>query len=109
MSLSNILKGILNLQKKINVKTLPSQGIFYKDDFELWIKKADVEDIIEYEYEYEKENLGLVISRVKKIVEKNAITSNGYSFNDIKSVDVVFLFLEIVLKNFCSSSPSLVP
>ena len=70
MSLANIVRGILNLQKKINVKTLPSQGLFYKDDFELWIKKADVEDIIEYEHQYEKEDLGLVITRVKKIVEK---------------------------------------
>jgi len=96
MSLTNILKGILNLQKKINIKTLPSQGLFYKDDFELWIKKADVEDIIEYEYQYEKEDLGLVITRVKKIVEKNVILSKAYSYFDIKSIDIVYLFLEIV-------------
>ena len=92
MSLSNILKGILNLQKKIDLKTLPSQGLFYKDDFELWIKKADVEDIIEYEYEYQKEDLGLVITRVKRIVERNTILSSGYTYFDIKSIDIVFLF-----------------
>ena len=96
MSLANIVRGILNLQKKINVKTLPSQGLFYKDDFELWIKKADVEDIIEYEHQYEKEDLGLVITRVKKIVEKNVILSKPYSYYDIKSIDIVYLFLEIV-------------
>ena len=96
MSLTNILKGILNLQKKIDVKTLPSQGLFYKDDFELWIKKADVEDIIEYEYGYEKEDLGQVINRVKRIVEKNVKLSNGYSYFDIKSIDIVFLFFEVV-------------
>lgn len=96
MSLTNIVRGILNLQKKINVKTLPSQGLFYKDDFELWIKKADVEDIIEYEYQYEKEDLGLVITRVKKIVEKNVILSKGYTYYDVKSIDIVYLFLEIV-------------
>ena len=96
MSLNNILKGILNLQKKINLKKLPSQGLFYKDDFELWIKKADVEDIIEYEYQYEKEDLALVINRVKRIVEKNVILSTGNYYSDIKSIDIVFLFLEIV-------------
>jgi len=96
MSLTNILRGILNIQKKIDLKTLPSQGLFYKDDFELWIKKADVEDIIEYEYKYEKEDLGLVITRVKRIVEKNVILSSGYYYGDIKSIDIVFLFLEIV-------------
>jgi len=96
MSVSNILRGILNLQKKIDLKTLPSQGLFYKDDFELWIKRADVEDIIEYEYQYEKEDLGLVITRVKRIVEKNSILSKGYSYSDIKSIDIVYIFLEIV-------------
>jgi len=96
MNLTSILRGILNIQKKIDLKKLPSQGLFYKDDFDLWIKKADVEDIIEYEYQYEKEDLGLVITRVKRIVEKNVILSSGYYYADIKSIDIVFLFLEIV-------------
>lgn len=96
MSLTNILRGILSLNKKIDIKTLPSQGLFYKDDFELWIKKADVEDIIEYEYQYEKEDLGLVITRVKRIVENNVILSKPYSYFDIKSIDIVYLFLEVV-------------
>lgn len=96
MNISSIIKGILNLQKEIEVSKLPSQGLFYKNDFKIFIKKADIEDIIEYEYQYEKENLGLVINRVKRIVKKNISTSSGYTFNDIKSVDVVFIFLEIV-------------
>lgn len=96
MNISSIIKGILNLQKEIEVAKLPSQGLFYKSDFKIFIKKADIEDIIEYEYQYEKENLGLVINRVKRIVKKNISTSSGYTFNDIKSVDVVFIFLEIV-------------
>jgi len=96
MSLTNILRGILSLNKKIDIKTLPSQGLFYKDDFELWIKKADIEDIIEYEYQYEKEDLGLVITRVKRIVENNVILSKPYSYFDIKSIDIVYLFLEVV-------------
>lgn len=96
MSLSNIVKSILNLQKKINVKSLPSQGLFYKDDFEIWIKKADVSDIIEYEYKYEREDISQVIGRLKKIVEKNTIIKNGYTYSDIKSVDIVFIFFEIV-------------
>lgn len=96
MTLSNILKNILNIQKKIEVNQLPSQGLFYKDDFKIWIKKAKIEDIVEYEYQYEKEDLGLVISRVKKIVEKNIVLSEGYTYYDIKSIDIVFLFFEIV-------------
>lgn len=96
MNLVNLLKGLLNLQKKVDIKSLPSQGLFYNDDFEIVIKKADVGDIIEYEHDYIKDDLGLVITKLKKIVEKNTTFSPGYNFNDIKSIDVVFLFLEIV-------------
>jgi hypothetical protein len=96
MSLISIIKGILNVQKKIEVSTLPSQGMFYKDDFEIYITKANLEDIIEYEHKYDKEDLSIVITRLKKIVEKNVITSKNYTYNDIKSIDIVFLFLEIV-------------
>ena len=90
-------------KKKIEVIYLPSQGLFYKDDFELYIKKAKIEDIIEYEYKYNKENLGSVITRLKKIVEKNVILSKNYTYNDIKSIDIVFLFLEIV--KFTNNKP----
>ena len=85
MSLFNIIKGILNIQKKIEVHQLPSQGFFYKSDFEIYIKKADLEDIIEYEHKYDKEDLGIVVTRLKKIVEKNVVLANGHSYNDIKS------------------------
>lgn len=96
MSLINIIKELINLQKKIDKKTLPSQGLFYKDNFEIWIKKADIVDIIEYEHNYIKDDPGVVINKIKTIVEKNIILSSGFSFEDIKSVDIVFLFLEIV-------------
>lgn len=96
MNLVNLLKGLLNLQKKIDVKLLPSQGLFYPEDFEITIKKADVEDVIEYEHNYIKDDLGSIINKLKKIVEKNSIFSTGYEFNDLKSIDIIFLFLEIV-------------
>lgn len=94
--LQNIFRSILTQKKELNLKKLPSLGLFYKNDFKLWIKKADIEDIIEYEYDYKKDDLGSVINRVKKIVKKNTILSSGYSYYDIKSIDIVFIFLEIV-------------
>lgn len=96
MNLLNLLKGLLNLQKKIDVKILPSQGLFYPVDFEITIKKADIEDIIEYEHNYIKDDLGSIINKLKKIVEKNSIFSSCYEFSDLKSIDIIFLFLEIV-------------
>ena len=65
MNLVNLLKGLLNLQKKIDIKTLPSQGLFYKDDFEITIKKADVEDIIDGKYNLEVSSAGIERPLVK--------------------------------------------
>lgn len=81
---------------KIDTKILPSQGLFYKKDFEISIKKASKKDILEYEEKYIKDDLGTVIYLIKKIVENNIKLSNGYVYDDIKSIDIIFIFLEIV-------------
>lgn len=96
MNISEIIRNLLNQPKKININKLPTQGIFYKKDFEIKIKKADLEDIIEYEYNYDGDNLFSVIESLKKIVVKNTSFNKDYCFNDIKSVDIVYIFLEIV-------------
>ena len=94
--ITNLINSLLNLHKKIDLKLLPSQGYFYKEDFEISIKKADMEDIIEYEHQYTKDNLFMNIHKVKRVVESNIILSRNYCFFDIKSIDIVFLFFEIV-------------
>jgi hypothetical protein len=92
----NLFKCFFNAQRKIDVGLLPSQGLFYKDDFLLWIKKADVQDIIEYEHNYVKDNIGIILEKIKRLVEKNIIISSNYKFVDIKSIDIIFIFFEIV-------------
>lgn len=81
---------------KLDTKILPSQGLFYKPDFEITIKKASKEDILDYEKNYVKDDIGTVIYLIKKIVEKNIKLSNGCIYEDIKSIDIIFIFLEIV-------------
>lgn len=83
-------------EKKIDVKTLPSQGYFYPDDFIISIKCADKTHIEEYENGYDSENIGIVLALIKGIVEKNTKIGGGYGFEHIKSIDIVYLFLEIV-------------
>jgi hypothetical protein len=95
MDLGNLLLRLINIQKKLEIKKLPSLGLFYKDNFEIYIKKADIGDIIEYEFNFDRENLVLMINKIKRIVQANTIIKNG-SFNDIKSIDIVFIFIEIV-------------
>ena len=96
MRLTDFIKRIFIKKKKVEIKNLPSQGLFYKDDFKISIKKVDIKEIVEYENNYDREDLGLVLGRLKRIVENNIILSNGYSFKNIKSIDVIFIFLEIV-------------
>jgi hypothetical protein len=96
MNLINLVKNLFNLQKKLDKKKLPSQGLFYKDNFSISIKKASTKDVKEYESDYIKDNIGVIIHKVKRIVEENIILSEGYKFEDIKSIDVIFIFLEIV-------------
>ena len=96
LSIVEIMRGLVSQSKKIEISKLPTQGLFYLPDFEMKIRKADMEDIIDYEYNYDKENLYAVIESVKKIVSKNTSFSKNYKFEDIKSVDIIYIFLEIV-------------
>lgn len=96
MILTHLVKSLLNLQKEINVKDLPSQGLFYNEDFKIFIKRCELEDIIEYEHNYVKDDIGIIINKIKKVVKNNLKFSTGYSFNDLKSIDIIFVFLEIV-------------
>lgn len=96
MGLLEIIKNIVSGLKKIDLKQLPTQGYFYPSDFDLKIKKASDEDIIEYEYNFDRDNIITVIDSVKKVVQKNTQYSNKYKFEDLKSVDIVYIFLEIV-------------
>ena len=64
--------------------------------FNIKIKKADLSDINQYENDFIKDDLAVIIDKVKTIVEKNLILPNHYIFEDLKSIDVVYLFLEVV-------------
>lgn len=96
MGLIEILKGLLIETKSIDVNKLPSQGLFYNDDFSIKIKKAEVEDIIDYELKFDKTNVITSIECIKRVVDKNVVLPKPYTYLDIKSVDIVFLFIEIV-------------
>lgn len=96
MNILNIVKSLLGQTKKIDIKTLPTQGLFYNKDFNISIKKADITLIKEYENNYDKENLLMIIDLIKYVVRQNTVLNSNYKFEDIKSIDIVFLFLEIV-------------
>ena len=107
MGLFEIIQGLLIETRVIDTKDLPSQGVFYKDDFNIKIKKADIGDIIEYEHKFNKNDLLSSIECIKNVVANTTIMSKGYTCDDIKSVDIIFVFLEIV--KFTTGRDLLVP
>jgi len=93
----DFIKRLFGLDKRaINIQQLPSQGLFYKNDFKITIKKASKKDIEEYEKNYVKDDIGVIIYYIKKIVKKNTTITSPYKYDDIKSIDIIFIFLEIV-------------
>ena len=67
-SMFSLFNSLLNHTKKLDLSKLPSQGKFYQDDFELSIKKADLEDIIDYEHNFDKDNIFWIVESLKKVV-----------------------------------------
>lgn len=96
MTLIKVLSMLMVERKSIDVKKLPSQGFFYPPDMKLKIKKAEVEDILEYEQNIDRHNMIKSIDCIKNVVEKNVSLNKNYCYNDLKSVDIIFIFLEIV-------------
>lgn len=107
MGIIEVLKNLLFQSKIVDLEKLPSQGIFYPNDLQIKLKKVPIEDIVEYEVNFDKENLFGAIESIKNIVRKNLIFNNNYTFSDIKSVDIVYLFFELV--TFTNRKPIIIP
>lgn len=103
MNLITLIKNLVEGYKQFSISSLPTKGYFYPKDFSMKIKKAKEEDIIEYEYKYDSDNVMEIVECVKRIVKKNTIFNDNYSFEDLKSVDIIFIFLEIV--SYTTSKP----
>lgn len=96
MKIVQFFKNLFVKAKRLDLKILPSQGYFYDDDFSISIKKAKLEDINEYEVDFIRDDLSLILRKVKRVVKKNVLITDGYNFEYIKSIDIIFIFFEIV-------------
>jgi hypothetical protein len=47
---------------------------------------------ISYENNFNKEDIGQVIYQIKEIVKNNIKLSINYTYDDIKSIDIIFIF-----------------
>ena len=89
----DILNEINTQTKEIPVTELPSQGLFYPCDFKISIRKASIDDIYEYNSNFEDAAI-TILSLVHNMIRKCVILEK-YTFEDIKSVDMFYLIFEI--------------
>lgn len=96
--ITDILKSIefFKTTKKLDITKLPSKAFFYNTDFYIKIKKVELEDIIYYKHNYIADNAIVVIELIKHIVRKNTFYPKGYSFDDVRSIDVVYIFFKLI-------------
>ena len=80
MRIVDFIRKIFEKKKNIDIKMLPSQGFFYPEGFSIQIRKASQEEIAEYERDYDAEDLGKILKKLKKIVEDSVRLPKGYSF-----------------------------
>lgn len=81
--------------KNLTLNDLPSMGYFYDDNFKVHISKATEEDIENFKENYKPDTLNSLFS-ISEVVQKNILLPKGYSYKHLSSIDVVFIFFEIV-------------
>ena len=94
-NIADIISSLINV-KEMDVKELPTQGYFYPKDFTLSIKKASMDDIILYNFNFVKDDLGVILHETKTIIRNNVILGDKYKYEDLKSNDLLYIFFEIV-------------
>jgi hypothetical protein len=97
---------MLSTVQRIDVKKLPSMGLFYKDDMRITIKKASPVHRVTYSQGIDVTDSMSVSQGIKYIVKNCTLFSDGYTFNDIRSCDIMFIFLKIV--SFTNGQPLVV-
>jgi hypothetical protein len=96
MNIINILRGLASRNKQLNTKELPSMGLFYPDDLKIYIGKCTDEDIAIYEANFDPKNVLTMVYCMKAIVEKCVTMNKNYDISWLKSIDMLYLMLEIV-------------
>lgn len=96
MMLANIIKGLMIEKKELKLNLLPTQGYFYPVDMRMFIKAAEIDDILDYEKHIDRSNIIKSIECIKKVVQKNVSFNGKWCYEDLKSVDIIFIFIEIV-------------
>lgn len=96
MNIINIIKSLATRNKQLNIKELPSMGLFYPDDMKIYIGKCTEEDIITYENIVDPNNILTMVYAMRLIVDKCVTMNKNYDTSYLKSIDVTYIMFEIV-------------
>lgn len=92
----NIKEYIFGKKIELEVKKLPSMGLFYDDEFKIFIKKMEIEEIFLFKKEYDFNNIFKITESIRRVVEKHTIYSKGYNIDDLSSIDLMYVFYNII-------------
>lgn len=107
MNIMSVITSLYSRNKRINTKELPSMGLFYPPDLKIYIGKCTTEDILAYEEHYDPNNVLSIVYCMKTIVDKCITLNKNYTKQSIKSIDMLYIFLEIV--KHTTNKPIIVP
>jgi hypothetical protein len=81
---------------ELDINKFPSMGLFYNNDFKVYIKKMSVEDILIYKKNYDSEDLIKIMDAIRYVVAKYTTYSHNYSLDDISGIDLMYIFFKII-------------
>ena len=100
---------------KIDVKSLPTQGLFYPDGIEISIRAARGEEIKHWSTmnEYDLQQQSIADDIINYVIERCVLVKipdiNGNSWLDLKNIDRLYLLLAIREFTFTNDNPLMVP
>jgi hypothetical protein len=89
------LTELLHDTKVVDNSVLPSRGLFYPDDFIITLKAADGAAIEKYKKIISENNFDKLSEFISYSLKKFVSMSDGYSHNDIKIIDNLYIMLMI--------------
>ena len=107
MNIPNIIKSLYTRNKQVKISELPSMGLFYPPDLKIYITKCTKEDIATYETNFDETNVLSIVYCMRSIIDKCVTVNKDYSKNSIKSIDMLYIFLEIV--KYTTGKPIMIP
>lgn len=95
--IGKIRKKLNPNRKKIDISKLPSQGYFYPDDMDIYLKRGNETDKKVYNLGLKNANIFGIINLIKVVLDRNLIIKpRNFNFDGLMAIDIFYLFIEFI-------------